>query len=164
MKIHGRAFDMESYLTRVHTIRIPRIRHLSLRFGKPVHSARGARGQRVHYFAPHSVLGLLRWHGNEYATTLCEFSIVRAVAPHEAASTMAGVTPGAQILLAVSSVANVRRMLSLIREMKAKGIAPTLVSPDYWRCVHNRLLTRVAVLDYSTATHAAYLRRLQCLS
>jgi hypothetical protein len=155
---------METHLTRVHTMRVPRIRHLSLRFGKPVHSARGGRGQRVHYFSPDSVLGLLRWHGNEYGTTLCEFSILRAVAPHEAASTIAGVTPGAEVLLAVSSVANVRRMLSLIREMKAKGIAPIEVSPDYWRCVHNRLLTRVAVPDYSAATHAAYLRRLQCLS
>jgi hypothetical protein len=54
---------MDADLTRVTTMRIPRIRHLSLRFGVPVHSARVGRGQRVHYFEPNTVFGLLRWHG-----------------------------------------------------------------------------------------------------
>jgi len=153
---------MDTHLTRVTTMRIPRIRHLSLRFGKPVHSARAGRGQRVQYFEPRAVFGLLRWHGNECGTTHCEFSILRAVAPQEAASTVPGVIPGAEVLLTVSSVANVRRVLAIVREIKAQGIPASEVSPDYWRCVHHRLVAHVVVPEYRAATHAAYLRRLQC--
>jgi len=153
---------MDTHLTRVTTMRIPRIRHLSLRFGKPVHIARMGRGQRVHYFEPRAVFGLLRWHGNEFGTTHCEFSILRSVALQEAASVIPGVTLGAEVLLTVSSVANVRRVLTLVREIKAQRIPPNEVSPDYWRCVHHRLLARVAVPEYRIATHAAYLRRRQC--
>jgi hypothetical protein len=153
---------MDAHLTRVTTMRIPRIRHLSLRFGAPVHSARVGRGQRVHYFESHAVFGLLRWHGNEFGTTHCEFSILRSVALPEAASLIPGVTPGAEVLLSVSSVATVRRVLTLVREIKAQGIPPNEVSPDYWGCVHQRLIARVAVPEYRIATHAAFLRRRQC--
>jgi hypothetical protein len=155
---------MDTHLTRVTTIRIPRIRYLSLRFGNSVHSARAGRGQRVHYFEPHAVFGLLRWHGNEYGTTHCELSILRAVTHQEAASTIPGITPGAEILLTVCSVANVRRVLGLIREIKAQGIPATEVSPDHWRCVHHRLIAHVAVPEYRAATHAAYLKSRQCES
>jgi hypothetical protein len=153
---------MNTLLTRVTTIRIPRIRHLSLRFGNPVHSARTGRGQRVHYFEPGAIFGLLRWHGNEYGTTHCEFSILRAVEGRAVASTVPGVTPGVEILLAVSSVANVRRVLALVRDIKAQGIPASEVSPDYWRTVHQRLIAHVALPEYRATTHAAYLERLRC--
>src|SRR5271169_5356113 len=148
---------MDTQLTRVTTIRIPRIRHLSLRFGNPVHSARTGRGQRVHYFEPGAIFGLLRWHGNEYGTTHCEFSILRAVEGRTVASTVPGVTRAVEILLAVSSVANVRRVLALVRDIKAQGILASEVSPDYWRTVHQRLIAHVSLPAYRAATHAAYL-------
>ena len=150
---------MDTLLTRVTTIRIPRIRHLSLRFGNPVHSARTGRGQRVHYFEPGAVFGLLRWHGNEFGTTHCGFSILRAVVGRTVAATVPGVTPGAEVLLAVSSVATVRRVLALVRDIKAQGIPASEVSPDYWRSVSQRLIAHVAVPEYRAAAHAAYLER-----
>jgi hypothetical protein len=153
---------MDTQLTRVTTIRIPGIRHLSLRFGNPIHSARIGRGQRVHYFEPDAVFGLLRWHGNEFGTTHCEFSILRAVPGRTIAITVPGVTPGAEILLAGSSVATVRRVLALVRDIKAQGIPASEVSPDYWRSVHQRLIAHVPPSEYRAATHAAYLERLRC--
>jgi hypothetical protein len=153
---------MDTQLTRVTTIRIPRIRYLSLRFGNPVHSARIGRGQRVHYFEPGAVFGLLRWHGNEYGTTHCEFSILRAVVGRTIAATVPGVTPEAEILLAASSVATVRRVLALVRDIKARGIPTSEVNPDYWRSIHQRLSTHAVLPEYRAATHATYLKRLRC--
>ncbi len=153
---------MESHLTRVCTMHIPRIRMVSLRFGKPVRREGRTRAQRTHYFLPGSTFGLIRWHGNEYGTTLWQLSILRAVRPHQAASTVAGVTPGAEVLLHVSSLANVRWVLSLIRQIEARGIPATDVSPDYWHCVHNRLTAKIAPPEYSATQHAAYLGRLRC--
>ena len=153
---------MDTQLTRVTTIRIPRIRYLSLRFGNPVHSARIGRGQRVHYFEPGAVFGLLRWHGNEFGTTHCEFSILRAVVGRTIAATVPGVTPKAEILLAVSSVSTVRRVLALDRDIKARGIPASEVSPDYWRAVQQRLIAHAVVPEYRAATHAAYLERPRC--
>jgi hypothetical protein len=152
---------MDTQLTRVTTIRIPRIRHLSLRFGDPVHSARVGRGQQVHYFEPSAIFGLLRWHRNEYGTTHCEFSILRAVVGRTKPATVPGVTPEAEILLAVSSVATVRRVLALVRDIKARGIPASEVSPDYWRAVHQRLIAHAVIPEYRAATHAAYLERLR---
>jgi len=154
--------DMDTQLTRLTTIRIPRIRHLSLRFGNPVHSARIGRGQRVHYFEPGARFGLLRWHGNEYGTTHCEFSILRTVVGRTIADTVPGITPQAEILLAVSSVATVRRVLAIVRDIKAQGIPASEVNPDYWRSVHQRLIDHAVVPEYRAATHAAYLERLRC--
>jgi hypothetical protein len=147
----------------VFTIRIPRLRHVSLRFGKPFRSVGRLRGERVHYFAPESVFGLIRWHGNEYGSTFWQLSILRAVLRREAASTILGVSPGAEILLNASSFTNVRCVLTLISKIKARGIAAIDVSPDYWRCVHHRLVARVVVPEYSAAEHAAYLGRLRCV-
>ena len=161
VKVQG-TLDMDTHVTRVYTMRIPGIRHVSVRFGKPAQSTHSGRGQRVHYFEPHAVFGLLRWYGNEYGTTYCEFSVLRAVAPQEAVSPICGVTPGAEVLLTVSSVAEVRRVLALVREIRAQGIAPSEVSPAYWRAVHHRLMAHVALPEYGAAAHAAYLKRPSC--
>ena len=141
---------------------IPRIQIVSLRFGKPVRRDGRTRAQRTHFFIPESTFGLIRWHGNEYGTTLWQLSILRAVRPQQAASAVVGVTPGAEILLHVSSGSNVRWVLSLIRQIEARGILATDVSPDYWHCVHHRLAARTAPREYSAAQHAAYISRLRC--
>jgi hypothetical protein len=153
---------MESHFTRVTTMHIPRVRIVSLRFGKPVRREGRTRAQRTHYFVPDAIFGLIRWHGNEYGATLWQLSILRAVRPQQAASTIPGVMPGAEVLLRVSSVSNVRWVLSLIRQIEARGIPATDVSPDYWHCVYHRLAARIAAPDYSASQHAAYLSRLRC--
>jgi hypothetical protein len=151
-------------LTRIDTIHVPRLRAVSVRFGRPVRRETISPSQKCHYFTPDSTVALLRWHGNDYGTTLWQLSILRAVWPQQVASTVIGVTPGAEVLLRVSAITSVRWMLSLIRRIEARGIAAADVSPDYWRCVHHRLTARVAVPEYRDAEHAAFLTRLKCIS
>jgi Protein of unknown function (DUF2840) len=155
---------MEPHLTRVETLRLPRIRPVSLRLGRPLRRDAQGQSQRVHTFAPESVFALLRWHADEEGTARSQLSILHAVLLGEAASTIPGVTPGADILLQVSRVAHVRSMLDLIRAIMARGIAAAAVSHDDWCCVHHRVLARVPVPEYSVAARCAYVGRLGCRS
>jgi hypothetical protein len=153
---------MELHLTPVATLRVPRIRHVSLRLGRPLRRESHGPGQRVHYFAPEAVFAFLRWHAKEEGTTRWQLQILRAVSRLEAASTIPGVMPGADIFLQGSGAAHVRSALGLIRAIKERGIGATALSPDDWRCVHHRLLARLPVPEYSVAAHATYLSCLGC--
>jgi hypothetical protein len=162
--VQKKRIHVKPNLTRVDTIHVPRLRSVSLRFGRPVRRETVTATQKCHYFTPDSTFAMVRWHGNEYGTTLWQLSIMRAVRPQQAASSVLGVTPGAEVLLRVSAITNVRWVLSLIRRIEARGLNAAEVSPDYWCCVQNRLSARVAVPEYGAAEHAAYLNRLKCVS
>ena len=151
------------YLTRVRLISLPERCKLWLRFGHPISEAPHSRYQRYAYFVPHAVFATLRWHGNEYGTILWQLTILRAVAPWEAASKIADVDPGAEVLLRVSGKENIRRVLSLIHGIQSAKIEPTAVNPDYWRTVQNRLIAREFIPEYSVEEHGAYLRRLRVM-
>ena len=148
---------MEPHLTRVETIYIPRVRTVSLRFGEPVQRHRLNKAQRLSFFRPDSTFAVNRWHGCEQGTTLWQLSILRAVWPQQSRALIAGVTPGAEVLLRVSSIANVRQMLALIRGIEARGIGAVAVNPDYWREVHRRLTDRMEVPEYTVAHHLAFI-------
>jgi Protein of unknown function (DUF2840) len=152
---------MRRYLTRVRLVSLPRRNRIWLRFGNPVSEFRHSNYQRFVYFTPQAVFATVRWHGNEYGTVLWHLSILRAISPGETASQVADVDPGAEVLLRVSSTANVRRVLSLIHTIEARKIEVATVNSAYWRTVQNRLIARDVVPDYGAAEHAAHLTRIQ---
>jgi hypothetical protein len=132
-----------------------------LRFGSPVSESHRSQSQRFVYFTPQAVFSIVRWHGNGRGTVLWQLSILRAISPRETASQVVDVDPGAEVLLRVTSTANVRRVLSLIQTIEARKIEVATVNPAYWRTVQNRLIARDIVPDYGVAEHAAHLTRSQ---
>jgi hypothetical protein len=147
---------MNPYLTRVRLTSTPKQSRFWLRFGRPHQEHPRHRLQRYLFFTPQSVFCTVRWHGNEYGTTLWQLSILRAVAPWEPAAMLMDVDPGAEVLLRVSSKANIRQVLALIKEIEALPIHPSDVSPDYWRTLQNRIVARDVLPQYSLRQHQAY--------
>ena len=68
-----------------------------------------------------------------------------------------GVQPGARLLLHTEGDANVRAVLERIDGIEALGIAAIDVSPAYWRTLGNRLAARLALPEYTTERHTAWL-------
>jgi hypothetical protein len=134
-----------------------------LRFGKPISLVNHSKFQRLAYFMPNAVFSTIRWHGNEHGTILWQLAIFRAISPCEAATKIADVDPGAEVLLRVSGKANIRRVLSLIREIETRKIELAAVNPSYWRTVQNRLIVRDVIPEYGAHEHAAYLARIQLM-
>ena len=154
---------MKPFLTRVRLVSRPRLCHVWLRFGRPISETLISRRQRFVYFTPHALFATLRWHGNEYGTTLWQLSILRAVSPWEEASKVADVDPGAEVLLRVSGKGNIRRVLTLIHQIEAREIEVATINPNYWRTVQNRLIARDVVPDYTPEEHAAHLARIRLM-
>ena len=152
---------MNRAMTRVRLISLPQRCRVLLRFGRPVFEEDHSKYQRYVYFTPHTQFSTLRWHGNEYGTILWQLSILRAASPWETATRIADVDPGAEVLLRVSGKANIRRVLTLIRQIEVQKIDPADVSPHYWRTVQNRIIGRDLIPEYTREAHAAYLGRLR---
>ena len=154
---------MKPTLTRVRLLSVPKRWHLWLRFGVPVTESPQSRFQKFVFFVPQSVFALVRWHGNDYGTTLWQLSVLRAVAPWEQAVQVTDVDPGAEVLLRVSSKANIQCVLGLIQKIEHEGIDPTTASHSYWRTVQNRLMSRELVPEYGPREHAAHLTFLRLM-
>lgn len=125
-------------LTRV---RLTFIRHQTnvwLRFGHSVKERIVDTHRRDVYFTPHAILGCITWRGTSHGTSLWRVDVLRAVAIRERASQLSNVSPGAEILLRVSGASKVPMLLALFDKIETVGIKLIAVSPDYWRCAHNR--------------------------
>jgi len=120
-----------------------------LRFGHAVKERIVDTYRRDVYFTPHAILGCITWRGTLHGTSLWRVDVLRAVTIRERASQLSNVSPGAEILLRVSGPSKVPALLALFDRIEAAGIQLIAVSPDYWRCVHNRL---AANLDIAVVT------------
>ncbi len=130
-----------------------------LKFGKPVADRIVSRSQRIESYAPGQVFGLVRWASNDYGTIHSSLDIVRAVEPREAATPIAQVDPGGEVLLAVHGWPKVAQVFRLIDAIEASGIDPCEVAPDHWRHIHNRMAAREVPRAYTPARHRAWLQR-----
>ena len=70
-----------------------------LRFGQPVRENLLDRWRRVAVFAPGAVCCRVKWIGNDYGTALWQLMVLEAPMPFDGAQRIAGVAPGARILL-----------------------------------------------------------------
>ena len=150
---------MSGPLTRVALVFVPERRNVWLRFGRPARERIIDRQRRVAEFSAGAVFCRVRWEANAYGTVVWEFAVVQAVAPREMLQRIAGIVPGAMLLLHVRTAAKVQAVLRLIDAIEATRIDPADVAPTYWRMVHNRLAARVEVSPYTPDRHAAYLLR-----
>jgi hypothetical protein len=108
-------------------------------------------------FAPGSVFCRIRWQANDYGTTVWQLAILQAVAHGECMQRIAGIAPGAALLLHVAGGRDVRTAPHLIDRIKEQGMHPADVNASCWRVTHNRLAARVPITPYAPDRHAALL-------
>ena len=130
---------------------------LYLRFGDPVRTLQLDRWRRCAMFLPGAMFCRIRWQANDYGTVRWQLMVMQACTPLDAAQRIPGVQPGARLLLHTEGDANVRAVLERIDGIEALGIAAIDVSPAYWRTLGNRLAARLALPEYTTERHTAWL-------
>ena len=130
-----------------------------LRFGQPVRETVLDRWRRVATFEPNAVCCRVKWIGNDYGTALWQLMVLQAPMPHDGAQRVAGIAPGARILLRADGEPQVKAVLEVIDAIEALGIEPAAVAATYWRTVANRLAARQPLPDYTTERHEAHLAR-----
>ena len=144
-------------LTRVSLAYVEQRVDIYLRFGEPERTIRLDRWRRVAMFLPGAVFCRIRWHANDYGTLRWQLMVMQACTPLDAAQRIPGVLPGARLLLHAEGEPAVRSVLEQLDAIEAQGIAPTDVSPAYWRTLGNRLAARLPLPAYTTERHAAWL-------
>jgi hypothetical protein len=130
-----------------------------LRFGRPGRETVVDRWRRVATFEPNAVCCRVKWIGNDYGTALWQLMVLQAPNPFDDAQRIAGVAPGARILLRADGEQQVKAVLGVIDAIEALGIDPAAVAITYWRTVGNRLAARQAPSTYTRERHAAHLAR-----
>lgn len=133
--------------------------NLYLRFGQPVREITLDRWRRVAVLAPGAVCCRIKWIGNDYGTALWQLMVLQAPVPFDDMQRVAGVLPGARILLRADSEPQVKAVLEVIDAIELSGIDLCAVAPTYWRTVGNRLAARQPLPAYTSERHAAHLAR-----
>ncbi|MBV7460300.1 MULTISPECIES: DUF2840 domain-containing protein [unclassified Acidovorax] len=130
-----------------------------LRFGQPTVEVVLDRWRRVAMFMPGTVCCRVKWIGNIYGTVLWQLLVLQAPSPFEDAQRVAGVLPGARLLLRADGEVQVKAVLAAIDAIEVLGINPCTVASTYWRTVGNRLAARQLLPVYTAERHAAHLAR-----
>lgn len=144
-------------LTRVSLAFVAQRINLYLRFGHPVRELQLDRWRRCATFLPAAIFCRVRWESNDYGTTRWQLMVLQACNPLDAVQRIAGVQPGARLLLHAEGALQVQSVLPQIEAIEALGIEPVAVSPAYWRTLGNRLSARLPLPPYSAERHAAFL-------
>ena len=130
-----------------------------LRFGQPARKIVLDRWRRAALFAPGAVCCRIKWLGNDYGTALWQLMVLQAPTPFDDAQRVAGVLPGARILLRADGELAVKTVLAAIDAIETDGIDPCAVAATYWRMVGNRLAARRPLPAYTAERHAAHIAR-----
>ena len=130
-----------------------------LRFGKPVREIVLNRWRRVAVFESGAVCCRVKWIANDYGTALWQLMVLQAPTQFDGAQRIAGVVPGARILLRADGELQVKAVLVVIDGIEASGIDPSAVAVTYWRTVGNRLAARQPLPEYTPERHAAHIAR-----
>jgi hypothetical protein len=134
-----------------------------LRFGQPVREIVLDRWRRVALLAPGAVCCRIKWLGDDYGTALWQLMVLQAPMPFDHRQhdiqRVAGVSPGARILLRADGEDRVKAVLSVVDAIEQSGIDPCAATATYWRTVGNRLAARQPLPAYTAERHAAHLAR-----
>jgi hypothetical protein len=130
-----------------------------LRFGKPVREIVLDRWRRVAVFESGGVCCRMKWLANDYGTALWQLMVLQAPMSADGIQRIAGVVPGARILLRAIGKQQVKGVLAAIDIIDQLGIDPCVVSETNWRTVGNRLAAHQALPEYTPERHAAHIAR-----
>jgi hypothetical protein len=148
-----------SALTWVELVHHPDVIERWIRFGIQAGEVVLDRRTRFLGFAPGGVFAFVRWAAGDHGTVVSRIDILQAVDRRQGCSTIPGVTPGAEILLRLSSWPKVKHVLTLIDAIESLGLDPAEVAPDHWRHVHHRLIASQPSQPYTAERHRAWLAR-----
>lgn len=144
-------------LTRVSLAFVEQRINIYLRFGHPMSELRLDRWRRCAIFLPAALFCRVRWESNDYGTTRWQLMVLQTCTPLDAVQRIAGIQPGARLLLHAEGERQVQSVLQQIDAIEALGIDPAAVSLAYWRTLGNRLSARLPLPAYTVERHAAYL-------
>ena len=130
-----------------------------LRFGEPVRETVLNRWRRVAVFEPGAVCCRAKWIANDYGTALWQLMVLQAPTSFDGAQRIAGVAPGARILLRADGEQQVNAVLAVIDTMERLGIDPCAVALAYWGNVGSRLAARQPLPEYILEWPAAHIAR-----
>ena len=130
-----------------------------LRFGRTAREIKLDRWRRVAVLAPAAVCCRIKWIGNDYGTALWQLMVLQAPLPFDDMQRVAGVSPGARVLLRADGEPQVKTVLEAIDDIEASGVDPCDTAATYWRTVGNRLAARQPLPAYTAERHAAHLAR-----
>lgn len=119
-----------------------------LRFGNPVLDIRLDWRRRLVGFEPGSVFGYIRWRADKYGMQDWRLFVLRSVYGGSITS-VPGVYPGAEILLSSRGKTKTQRALTALDALEKSSNGLALISPSYWRHLHNRLACGLPTHDYS---------------
>ena len=131
--------------------------NLYLRFGHPVRELRLDRWRRCATFLPAALFCRVRWESNDYGTTRWQLMVLQTCTPLDAMQLIAGIRPGACLLLCAEGERQVQSVLQQIDAIESLGVDPAATSPAYWRTLGNRLDAHLLLPAYTTDRHEAYL-------
>lgn len=149
-----------THLTRVALTYVPDRLSAWLRFGRPLWEDVPEKGTRCVYFAPGAIFARVEHRADGRQ----RLAVLRTAGPGERVLRLAGIAPGAQLLLHATTAAKVAQALDAIAAIETQRIPPEEVSEDYWCVLHQRLVTGVAPPVYTAAEHAAAARRRSLLA
>ena len=128
-----------------------------LRFGRPARDTVLDPWHRVAAFAPGAICCRVKWVGNDYGTVLWQLIVLQAVLSTDDVQCIAGVDPGARLLLRADGEREVKPVLEIIDAIEASGIDLCETPSTFWRTVGNRLAARQPLPQYTAERHAATL-------
>src|SRR3569623_1370690 len=143
--------------TRVALAFVERRINLYLRFGHPARELRLDHWRRSALFLPAALFCRVRWESNDYGTPRWQLMVLQACMPHATVQRIAGIQPGARLLLCAEGERQGQSVLPQIDAIEALGSDPAAVSPAFWRTLGNRLSARLPLPAYTVERHAAYL-------
>ena len=130
-----------------------------LRFGRPMRETVLNRWRRVAVFEPGAVCCRVKWIANDCGTALWQLMVLQAPTSFDGAQRIAGVVPGARILLRADGELQVKAVLAVIDGMERGGIDPSAAPPMYWGAVGNYLAAHQPLPEYVPERHAAHVAR-----
>lgn len=130
-----------------------------LRFGRPARETVLNRWRRLAVFEPGAVCCRVKWIANDYGTALWQLMVLQAPMSFDGVQRIAGVAPGARILLRADGEQQVKSVLAAIDTMERLGIDPCAAALTYWGTVGNCLAARQPLPEYTPEWHTAHIAR-----
>ena len=150
------SITQDTPLTRVSLAFIAHRIDLSLRFGHPLRELPMDSGWRCAMFLPGALFCRTHWACLDDGSVRWQLMVLQACTPWDGMRRIAGIQPGAHLLLHAQGGQPVQSVLQQIDTIEALGIDPVAVSPAYWRKLGERLAARRPLPAYTDEQHAAY--------
>lgn len=117
------------------------------------------RRRRMAIVAPVAVCCRLKWNGSDDGTslwTLVALRTPRAIGGTYDSARIAGVMPGARMLLRVDDESQVKAALEVLDAVATLGIDPRAVAAALWHMIGNRMAARLPCPECTAGRHPAH--------